>query len=147
MEYTPDQIRGMTVHERHRVWKRARSRTDEEAREIVRLIEQSGLPYRDRTAITTDDPITMKMHQIINSPEAKAAMISTTERGLPAIDGVDRRLSEELGLDYGGHNMATNTAGVLVAECMQQLGYRKTGRKGKLTEGSVAKTGEIFLKR
>jgi hypothetical protein len=74
-------------------------------------------------------------------------MISATESGLPAIDGVDRRLSEELGVDYGGHNMATNTAGVLVAECMQRLGYRKTGRKGKLTEGSVAKTGEIFVRR
>ena len=32
---------------------------------------------------------------------------------------IDRRLSEELGVDYGGHNMATNTAGVLVAECMR----------------------------
>jgi hypothetical protein len=30
---------------------------------------------------------------------------------------------------------------------MQKLGYRKTNRKGKLTEGSVAKTGEIFVKR
>jgi hypothetical protein len=55
---------------------------------------------------------------------------------------------EELGVDYGGDNMATNRAGILFAECcMQRLGYRKSRRKGKLTEGSVAKTGEIFLNR
>jgi hypothetical protein len=147
MSYTLDQIRGMTTHQRHTVWKRARTRTDEAAREVVRLIEESGLPYTDHAALTMDDPITIKIYQIVNSPDAKASMIAATERGLPAIDGVDRRLSEELGVDYGGHNMATNRAGILVAECMQRLGYRKSRRKGKLTEGSVAKTGEIFLKR
>jgi hypothetical protein len=147
MWYTLDQIRGMTVHQRHVLWKRARTRTDDEARSVVRLIEDCGLPFTESAALAMDDPITIRMYQIINSPEGKAAMIAATERGLPAIDGVDRRLSGELGVDYGGHNMATNTAGILVAECMQRLGYRKARRKGKLSEGSVAKTGELFVKR
>jgi hypothetical protein len=42
--------------------------------------------------------------------------------------------------------MSTATAGSLVAERMRQLGYRNSGRKGKLPAGSVAKTGEIFVK-
>jgi hypothetical protein len=147
MKYTLEQIKGMTLHQRHTLWKNARTRTNPEAREVVRMVEECGLPYSESKALRMDDPITMRMYEIINSPEGKASMIAATERGLPAIDGVDRRLSEELGVDYGGHNMATNTAGVLVAECMERLGYRKTGRKGRLTEGSVAKTGEIFVKR
>jgi hypothetical protein len=50
-----------------------------------------------------DDPITTRMYQI------KAAMIAATKKGLPAINGVDQRLSDDLGVDCGGHNMATNT--------------------------------------
>ncbi len=94
-----------------------------------------------------DDPVTIRMFEIINSAEGRAAMIAATEKGLPAISGVDHRLSAELGVDYGGHNQATQTAGFLVAERVRQLGYRNSGRKGKLPERSIAKTAEIFVKK
>lgn len=147
MQYTPEKIRGMTVHDRHQLWKNARKRNDDEARELAKLIEECGLPYTENTALTMDDPITLKIFEIVNSEESKVAMIEATERGLPAIDGIDDRLSEELGVDYGAHNMSTNTAGRLVAERMQRLGYRKLNRKGKLRGGRVAQTGEIFVKK
>jgi hypothetical protein len=73
-------------------------------------------------------------------------MIEATEQGLPAICGVESMLSRALGVDYGGHNMTTNIAGRFIAERMQQLGYKNSGRKGKLEEGSVAKTAEIFVR-
>lgn len=92
-----------------------------------------------------NDPITLKMYDIINSDEGIAAMIAATTKGLPAITGVDNRLSQELGVDYGGHNQATATAGALIADCMRGQGYRNSGRKGKVGEGSVAKTAEIFI--
>ena len=87
----------MTPHERHVVWKRARTRTDEHAREVTKLIEDSGLPYSDDASLRMDDPVTIR-----NSAEGRAAMIAATEKGLPAISGVDHRLSAELGVNYGG---------------------------------------------
>jgi hypothetical protein len=78
MKYTLDQIRGMTNHQRHTLWKNARTRN---APELVRLIEECGLPYTENAALRMDDPITIRMFQIINSPEGKAAMLAATEKG------------------------------------------------------------------
>jgi hypothetical protein len=143
VKYTPEKIKAMSVHDRHTIWKRARTRTDTEAKDIVRLIEQSGLPYSEEACLRGDDPITIKIWEIVE--ENAAAMIEATDKGLPAICGVDRLLSEALGVDYGGHNMATATAGSMVAERMRQLGYKNSGKKGKMPKGSVAKTAEIFV--
>jgi hypothetical protein len=147
MPYTLEKVRAWAVEERHRVWKRARSQSDPEARELVKLIEQCGLPYSENAALTMHDPIAIEIYEIVNSEESKIAMIEATNEGKPAIDGIDRRLSEELGVDYGPHNQATNIAGIHVADCMRRLGYRKSNRKGRLTKGSVAKTAEIFVKK
>jgi hypothetical protein len=109
--------------------------------------EECGLPYSEGAALRWDDPIALKIYEIVNSKEAAAAMIEVTEQGLPAICGVEPMLIKALGVDYGGHNMTTNIAGRFIAERMQQLGYKNSGRKGILTEGSVAKSAEIFVKR
>lgn len=146
-QWTLEKIKAMSVHDRHKLWKNARTRTDTDAKNVVRLIEEAGLPYSSDACLTMDDPITLKIYEIIDSNEATAAMIEATERGMPAISGVDRLLSNALGVDYGGHNMSTATAGSFVAERMRHLGYKNSGRKGKLAEGSIAKTAEIFVKR
>jgi hypothetical protein len=136
-------LRAMSVHDRHQVWINARKKDTPEAKAIVKLIEKLGLPYSEEACLRGDDPITMKIWEIVN--QSTDAMIAATEKGLPAMSGVDGRLSELLGVDYGGHNMATATAGSMVAERMRQLGYRNSGRKGQMPAGSVAKTAEIFV--
>jgi hypothetical protein len=143
VKYTAEKIKAMSVHDRHTIWKRARPRTDPEAKEVTKLIEESGLPYSEEACLRGDDPVTLEIWRIVN--ENSTAMIEATEKGLPAICGVDRLLSEALGVDYGGHNMATATAGSMVAERMRQLGYRNSGKKGKMPPGSIAKTAEIFV--
>jgi hypothetical protein len=110
------------------------------------LLDNVGLPYSESACLTLDDPITLKIGDMVTSEEGTKALIAATEAGLPTIAGIDRTLSQTLGVDHGGHNMSTATAGSLVAERMRQLGYRNSGRKGKLPAGSVAKTGEIFVK-
>jgi len=110
------------------------------------LLENAGLPYSEGACLAMDDPITLKIGDLLNSKEGMKALIATTEAGLPAIAGIDRTLSQTLGVDYRGHNMSTATAGSLVAARMRQLGYRNSGKKGKLPSGSVAMTGEIFVK-
>jgi hypothetical protein len=146
MNWTPEKIKAMSPSDRHTIWKRARTRQDEEAKKVVRMIEECGLPYSDDRCLTLDDPVTLKMYDIINSRDGIAAMIEATENGLPAIAGVDRRLNDALGVDYGGHNQATATAGSLIADCMHGQGYRNSGRKGKVGEGMVAKTAEIYVR-
>ena len=63
------------------------------------------------SCLTMDHPITLRMQQIINSPQGRHAAMSATSAGLPAMAGVDPLLSTALGADYGKHNFATSTAG------------------------------------
>jgi hypothetical protein len=138
-----NKLRAMSVHDRHQVWVNCRKKDTAEAKAIVKIIEELGLPYSEEACLRGDDPITLKIWEIVH--QNIDAMIEATEKGLPAMCGVDQRLSEALGVDYGGHNMATATAGSIVAERMRQLGYKNSGRKGQMPPGSVAKTAEIFV--
>jgi hypothetical protein len=87
------------------------------------LLENAGRPYSDGACLAMDDPITVKIEDFLNSKEGTKAVIATTAAGLPAIAGIDQTLGQTLGVDYRGHNM-----------------------KGNLPAGSIAKTGEIFVK-
>lgn len=138
-------LRSMTVHDRHRLWINARKVDTEEAREMVRMIEGLGLPYSEPGSLKSDDPISIKMNEIIFSSEGKAAAIEATKNGLPALAGIDPLLSKALGVDYGSHNDGTIGAGYLVAQMMRMQGYKLSGRKGKLPPTCVAKTAEIYV--
>ena len=138
-------LRGMKVHERHRLWINARGIDSDEARDLVRQIEGLGLPYSEEGSLKFDDPIFLKMYEIINSPKGKAAAIEATKAGQPALAGIDPLLIEALGVDYGSHNDGTINAGYLVAQMMRSQGYKLSGRKGKLPPTCVAKTAEIYV--
>jgi hypothetical protein len=138
-------LRGMSVHERHRLWINARKIDSDEAKEMVRMIENLGLPYSDPGSLKFDDPIFLKMEEIISSAEGKSAAIEATKKGLPALAGVDPLLSAKLGVDYGAHNDGTINAGFLVAQMMRTQGYKLSGRKGKLPPTCLAKTAEIYI--
>ncbi|ABD05313.1 hypothetical protein RPB_0602 [Rhodopseudomonas palustris HaA2] len=135
----------MNVHQRHQLWINARKIDSEEAREVVRLIEDLGLPYSEDRSLKLDDPINQKMYQIINSKEGKAAAFEATANGRPALEGIDPLLLAALGVDYGKHNDTTINAGYLVAQMMRSQGYQLSGRKGKLPSSCVAKTAEIYV--
>jgi hypothetical protein len=138
-------LRGMSVHDRHQLWINARKIDSDDARKLIQMIEGIGLPYSDPGSLKTDDPIFLKMYEIINSQKAISAAIEATKAGLPALTPMDPMLVEKLGVDYGSHNDATINAGYLVAEMMRSQGYRTSGRKGKLPATSVAKTAEIYV--
>src|SRR4051794_2688956 len=96
----------------------ARNVDSDEARELVHMIEALGLPYSDPESLKFDDPIFLKMHEIIFSDPGKKAALEATKAGLPALAGVDPLLSAVLGVDYGSHNDGTINAGYLVAQMM-----------------------------
>jgi hypothetical protein len=110
---------------------------------LKRVIEAVGLPYSEDRCLTKDDPITIKMHDVIYSKEGREAAIAATKVGLPAMAGVDPLLQVALGSDYGPHNMGTQTAGGIVGQLMQSLGYKKTG-SSPLPPNCVAKTAATW---
>ena len=94
--------------------------------------------------LTLDDPITLKMKEIIHSPEGQAAAVAAAKDGLPAMAGIDPMLSTALGDDYGKHNLATATAGDFIANLMRSLGYKEGGTR-KLPSHCVAKTAMLWI--
>ena len=140
-----DRLEAMKPTERHNLWINARKRPShsEEARAWVILIETSGLDYRLHATVRLDDDLGRAMQAVVFSPEGKTAALNATDRGLPALAGVDPLLVARLGPDYRPENEATAQAGFLVTNLMRQLGY-KTSHRGLLPSGCVAKTGWIF---
>ena len=148
-DYSDEQLRRMPPVDRHELWKKARSLgvTVSKALELAEKIEALGLPYSDPKCLKLDDPITIKMYELVFSPEGKKAGLDATSAGLPALAGIDPILTRELGVDYGAHNMSTMTAGAFVAEMMRTFGFEKTGKSGKLPTGCRAKTAVFFAPR
>ena len=138
-------LRAMSVHDRHRLWVNARGIDSAEARAVVELIENIGLPYSEEGSLKLDSPLGRKMEEIIFSAKGRAAGLEATKRGLPAMAGIDPLLAAALGVDYGPHNDATIQAGYLVAIMMRMQGCKNSGKKGKLPASCIAKTAEIFV--
>ena len=146
-EITLDTLRGMTVHQRHALYKNAcRLAHTPDGAALKKLIEEAGLPFSEEAALRGDDPLTLKMHEIIWSSDGKQAAIAATEAGEAAMAGIDPLLQAALGSDYGPHNMGTNRAGVITGELMQFLGYVRVAQV-PLPSHCVAKTATSWKRR
>lgn len=143
-------LKARTAHERHQLWlnAKAKSGTSEEAKALVKLIESSGLDYeKDKMKpVSLDDPIGRLMKKTIGSEVGTKAMIEATNRGLPALAGVDPLLQVELGSQYCRHNEATIQAGYLVKGFMVGQGYEEIG-SASMSHNCIAKTGLVFKQR
>jgi hypothetical protein len=147
MSWTPSKLAALSPSDRATMWKRARGQNTPEAIALVKMIEDSGLPYSEAKCPTNDDPLTIAIYDVVFSKEGRAAAVKAVENGLPPLAGIDPLLLEKLGVDYGAHNKTTATAGGLIAELMRSLGYKETGKSAPLRVGSVAKTGQMWSKR
>jgi len=146
--YTITQLRAMTPSERHTLYKNARRIGGAKAEAVIALLEEAGLPYSEDSCVSLDDPIVLKMHEVVNSEQGLAAMLDAFSKGLPPLAGVDPLIASTLGVDYGKHNMTTNTAGALVVERMSAMGFRKIeGQTKALPRGCVARSGVLFRKK
>jgi hypothetical protein len=146
-QWTDDELRALNASSLHTLWSNCRRHDSDYARDIVARIEGLELLVILPGGMPNDHPLSIKMSEIINSKEGKAAAIAATEAGQPAMMGIDPLLLAALGDSYTKYNQITMTAGSQVAEMMRSLGYKSSGRKGKLPAGCVAKTAEIFVKR
>ena len=143
--WTLDRLRAMSVHDRAALYRSAcRLGHTADGAALKKLIEEAGLPYSEDACLTNDDLITLKMIDVVYSPEGRAAALKATAEGQPAMAGVDPLLQVALGSDYGKHNMGTATAGDIVGSLMRSLGYKNGGKK-KLPPHCVAKTAETWV--
>jgi hypothetical protein len=84
------------------------------------------------------------MEEIICGSEGRTAALVATDKGLPALCGVEPLLKKELGERYNPHDMGTNLAGVITGELMTHLRYSAAG-EAKCLEGGVAKTAMTWV--
>ena len=118
----------------------------DEGNALTEMIRDTGLPFSEGGGISLDHPLVQAMEIIIISPEGKVACVKAMEDGWLPIAGVDPMLAKAFTVDYGKHNMTTNTAGHLVAELMQRLGYKMMDKVGSTPKGCVAMSGELWEK-
>ncbi|TMJ61400.1 MAG: hypothetical protein E6G81_04445 [Alphaproteobacteria bacterium] len=144
--YDEEKLKKMAVAQRWQLYRNARialtsgGQKGFQAKEIIELIESSGLPFYEGGGLTEDDPIYRRMVDIVHSAEGKRAALASVEAGWPALCGVDQLLREALGAHYGKHDLGTATAGDLVAKLMRSLGYEEAGN-GTCPPDCVARTG------
>lgn len=143
-QWTLDDLKRISVQQRAELYKNAcRLAHTPQGAALKKLCEEAGLPFSEPGCLTLDDPIAVKMYEIVHSKEGHEAAVAATKIGLPAMAGVDPLLQAALGVDYGPHNMGTATAGGFVGELMQSLGYKKAGKK-PLPPHCVAKTAAMW---
>ena len=109
-------LRALNVHDRQTLWKNARAKDSDQARDLVARIEQLGLPYSEGGGLKSGDPLLQKIEQVVFSDDARTAGREATEAGRPALEPIDPMLLAALGMDYGSRNGTTREAGWFVAQ-------------------------------
>jgi hypothetical protein len=143
--WTRGKLRERSQNELHAVWRRAKALHSAEGNHLARAIELLGLPYAEPEPLVADDPLAVRMREIMATPGARSAAVEATLDGLPAMAGIDTLMHETLGETYRLNAAAAPTAEALTAELMTSLGYAAAGRK-RLPPRHVARSG-VFWKR
>lgn len=144
MIWTNEALAALAQEDRHTVWTHAKKggHTD-----LIKRIEESGLPYGDPKGLKLDSFVGREMEIIIFSQAGRDAGVAATLNGHPALALIEPLLVAALGKAYTQQKGATEQAGYLVANMMENNGYIKTETKRKMPEGSVAKTAEFFKRK
>ncbi len=136
-KWTMTKLTALTPRARFDILEKTRNTrlgTPETRSELIDAITVSGAIF-DSSAITNDDPMTLAMEAIVNSPAGRAACLNATLAGLPALAEVEPMIVEACGELYGQKHMATQQAGAVV------------GRKQiPMPPASVAKTATLWKK-
>lgn len=146
MDWTFEKLKALSLHERSTLYANAsRLAHTPKGAALKASIEETGLPFSEDACLTMDDPISLKMIDVIYSDDGKAAAIKGVQEKQPAMLYIDPMLQDALNSDYGAHNMGTATAGGIVGKLMMSMGYKKTGSK-PLPSHCIAKTAATWKK-
>lgn len=88
------------------------------------------------------------LFEILNDPENEKSLISVSEQGLPALEGVLRLVETEPSivrlLETDTRKIPRTTVGYVVGRKMVKLGWQTTGRKGSLSSSRFFTIAEIY---
>ncbi|HXQ47266.1 MAG TPA: hypothetical protein VN806_11665 [Caulobacteraceae bacterium] len=144
--FTVEQLKAMTMAQRYALYENALKQGTPAAKAVIAMLTQYQLLGRLGGGLPRRHPIIREIEDVARSTAGRSAAKGAADDGLPALAGVDPLIQERLGQDYGGRD-TTNWAGSLVAEVMDELGYKPTGKKRPMPPGCVAKTAELFVKK
>ena len=139
---TLEMLKRMSTKDRMNIYERARERNSPEADEIIERLFQHKLLDSAGGGLTRDSDIIQRVEKVCRSPEAVEAATNAASAGEAPMAGVDPILRREV-REYG-HFDTTSWAGGFVAEEIEALGWRRSGRKA-LPNNCVAKTAAFFL--
>jgi hypothetical protein len=139
---TLEMLERMSTKERMNLYERARERNSPEADEIIEKLFQHKLLDSAGGGLTRDSDIIQRVEKACRSPEAVRAATNAALAGEAPMAGVDPILCREV-REYG-HFDTTSWAGGFVAEEIEALSWRRSGRKA-LPDNCVAKTAAFFL--
>ena len=143
--YTPDELERMTPEQRANLYENARRLRDKGGQEIMDMLDASGLPLSSG-GMRMSDPAYLEMETIAWSDNGRKAAVEASEKGLPALAGVEPLLIKSLGNRYQPHDGGTLNAGYVVAAVMRHMGFVED-RQGTMPDGSVAKTAMKWKRR
>lgn len=145
--WTEERLGELTAVDRHRLWSNANTANTDAGRNLAGLIEQSGLSFLNPKGLELDSPTGRALYKVIFSQDSKDAGAKATDEGRPALADIEPLIVAELGASYADQHEATVQAGYLVRKMMEINGFERTGKKGSMPVGSVAKTAERYKRK
>jgi hypothetical protein len=139
---TVEMLQKMTTKQRMTIYEHARETNSPEADDIIEKLFQHRLLDSAGGGLTRDSAIIQRVEHVCRSEEGIKAATNAALAGEAPMAGVDPLLRREV-REYG-HFDTTSWAGGFVAEEVEALGWRRSGRKA-LPAGCVAKTAAFFL--
>jgi hypothetical protein len=143
--YTLDELKRMTPEQRATLYENARRRREKGGQEIMDALDASGLSLSSGGMLMSD-PAYLEMEAIAWSENGRKSAVEATEKGLPALAGVEPLIIASLGNRYQPHDGGTVNAGYIVAAVMRHMGFVDDGQ-GPMPDGSVAKTAMKWKRR
>ncbi len=144
--YTVEKLKAMEPEKLYTLWKNAKASSVPGAKDLADAIADLGTLSFMEGGMPLDSPAAIQMHEIINSEAGVAACISATDRGEPALAGVDKQIKTALGDEYCAINQGTHTAGHFVGEMMRSKGYA-ISKRAAMPDGCEAKGAAVWIKR
>ena len=144
-EWTLERLKAKTPQEIRSLHSKARIRTDDEAKRLTALIVDNNLLVDEEGGLPWDHPIMLEIEEICGTSAAIDEAVAASEKGLPALAGMEHRIVAALGENYGTH-YTTHHAGRCIADQMLSKGWQKAGQR-PMPEGTVARSATVFVKR
>lgn len=139
---TVEMLQKMSTKDRMTIYEHARDTNSPEADDIIEKLFQHKLLDSAGGGLTRDSGIIQQVEKVCRSAEGIEAATSAASGGQAPMAGVDPLLRNAV-REYG-HFDTTSWAGGFVAEEIEALGWRRSGRKA-LPPGCIAKTAAFFL--